>query len=551
MNGLSSEAFAAQLRHAEDRLRAVGLSGRAAYAALCRDLARRLELAEHLWLDGPNAPEEADLDRIPLTAELDLFGLAYERFFPEVFKAERGQYFTPRPLVELMADLVGIRPGERVLDPTCGSGTFMVVALSRGAQVDGIEIDPELVALCRLNLALHGTNPRSVRQGDLFRAEVDGVWDVILANPPFSVDIRNPEALERYRLADGKQRVGSDTLFLEAAHARLRPGGRMAVVLPRSILANPSYEFLRDWMDERFVRRAVVSLPEGVFRPFGGTTTRAVVLVLQKLPARVVPWIAAVVDSPGYDPTRKVFRRTEPDELAQLRIALKQGTAPTAPAGNPAWLPEEALRISTLGQGVPAAALLDLAPLAQVQHIRPGDDPESGFTEVDLADVDKHTGEVSRGRARVGGDFRGSKTGFEPGDLLFARIRPSLNNVVIVSRPQSGLPEAMCGSSEWVRLAPPTHPYFALVAARSSFVRAQLRSTGGQTRPRIKAGDLDEVQIPDPGPEARALIDDLVGEAHRARLESRRKMDAVAVLYERFGRGELDRGGLLKALKAL
>ena len=551
MSGLTSEAFAAQLRSAEDRLRAAGLSGRSAYAALCRDLARRLELSEHLWLEGPDAPKEAGLERIPLTAELDLFGLAYERFFPEVFKAERGQYFTPRPLVELMADLAEVRPGDRVLDPTCGSGTFMVVALSRGAEVDGIEIDPELVALCRLNLALHGTNPRCVRQGDLFRTEVEDSWDVILANPPFSVDIRNPDTLRRFSLTQGRARVNSDTLFMEAAHDRLRPGGRMAVVLPRSILANPSYQGVRDWVDARFARRAVVSLPEGIFRPFGGTTTRAIILVLQKLPARVKPWVASVVENPGYDPSRKVFRRTEPDELAALRIALKRGEAPVVPAGVDGWLPEDVLGSTALADGVPVTDLLDLAPMAASQHVRPSDDPSLDLTEVDLADVDKHTGEVSTARVRKGADFRGSKTGFSEGDLLFARIRPNLNNVVIVSRPQADLPAAMCGSSEWVRLAPTSHPYFALVAARSCFVRTQLASTGGQTRPRIKAGDLETVKVPHPGDEAAALIDGLVGQAHKKRLEARRVIDAVSDLYARYGRGEIGLDELVSALRAL
>ena len=100
----SSEVFAAALRDAEDRLRATGLSGRRAYAALCRHFAERLHIPDSMWLDGPDAPAGARLDRIPLTAELDLFGLAYERFFPEIFKAERGQFFTPRPLVELMVE---------------------------------------------------------------------------------------------------------------------------------------------------------------------------------------------------------------------------------------------------------------------------------------------------------------------------------------------------------------------------------------------------------------------------------------------------------------
>jgi len=551
MNGLTSEAFAAQLRSAEDRLRSVGLSGRAAYAALCRELARRLDLSEHLWLEGPDAPREAGLERIPLTAELDLFGLAYERFFPEVFKAERGQYFTPRPLVELMVDLAGVRPGERILDPTCGSGTFMVVALARGAEVDGIEIDPELVALCRLNLALHGANPRCVRQGDLFRTAVDDSWDVILANPPFSVAIENPDTLRHFSLSRGRPRVGSDTLFLEAAHDRLRPGGRLAVVLPRSILANPSYAWLRDWLDERFARRAVVSLPEGVFRPFGGTSTRAVILVLQKLPARVQPWVAAVVENPGYDPTRKVFRRTDPDELAALRIAWKRESVPTVPVGTSGWLPDAVLGESSIGSDVQSTSLLGLAPMASDQHIRPGETPQELFTEVDLADVDKHTGEVSSGRTREGSDFRGSKTGFSEGDLLFAKIRPNLNNVVIVARPSDDLPRAMCGSSEWIRLAPVAHPYFSLVAARSRFVRDQLASTGGQTRPRIRAGDLEEVVVPDPGEEARVLIDGLVGEAHSVRLQARRTLDSVADLYDRFGRGEIDQAELIQALRSL
>ena len=64
----SSEVFAAALRDAEDRLRATGLSGRRAYAALCRHFAQRLQIPDNMWLDGPDAPAEARLDRIPLTA---------------------------------------------------------------------------------------------------------------------------------------------------------------------------------------------------------------------------------------------------------------------------------------------------------------------------------------------------------------------------------------------------------------------------------------------------------------------------------------------------
>ena len=545
----SSEVFAAALKEAEDRLRAAGLSGRRAYAALCRHLAERLQIPEKMWLDGPAPPPEARLERIPLTADLDLFGLAYEQFFPEIFKAERGQFFTPRPLVELMVDLAEVGPRDRVLDPTCGSGTFLAVATGRGAEVDGVEVDPELVALCRLNLALHGADPRSVRQADIFRDVPQEQWDVILANPPFSMRIDDPATLARFTVARGRGRVVSDSLFLQAAHDRLRPGGRLAVVMPRSIMSNRSYSWLRQWLLARFVRRAVVSLPEGVFRPFGGTTARAAILVLEKLPARVTDFAIGVVKCPGYDTARKRFKATERDDLAALRIAWRQGQLQRVDSGAEAWLPEAILAESTIPESVPVLTLGEVAPLAARQSFK----PEAGqtYTEIDLADVDKMTGEVSAGRARSASELKGSKTPFVEGELLFARIRPSLNNVVMAAKPHPDLPNTLCGSSEWIRLKPEHDRHFAFVAARSTFVRDQLQSTGGQTRPRIKAEDLQPLYVPDPGPANRAAIDEIVGEALLVRRLARQRLDSVAALYEAFGRGEIDEVVLATGLAAL
>lgn len=547
---MSGERFALQLREAEDRLRAAGLSGRAAYAALCRHLARRLDLPPHLWLDGPDAPPQAGLDRIPLTAELDLFGLAYERFFPEIFKAERGQYFTPRPLVELMVDLAEVRRGERVLDPACGSGSFLVAAWGRGAEVDGIEVDPELVALCQLNLALLGANPRSVRRADLFREPVDELWDVILANPPFSVAIEDPDVLRGYALARGKSRIASDVLFVEAAWRMLRPGGRLSVVLPHSVLANSSYAVLRAWVDERFVRRALISLPEGVFRPFGGAASRAAIVVLQKRPAELRPWRVARVTNPGFDPKSRTYRRTEPDELALLRLALYHDRIARVPATEPSWEPDEILAEQPVSDGVPTTTLGELAELAP-WSLRPSDRPDEVFTEIDLADIDKATGEVSDARALRGDAFAGAKTAFHEGDLLMSRIRPELNNVVLARRPDPALPDNLCGSSEWVRLTPRANPRFTLLAARSPFVRAQLRATGGQTRPRIRAADIPELVVPDPGPALRARMDALLDEAYELRFRARQRMDQVAALYEAFGHGQIDLAALEAALAAL
>jgi len=549
---MSAEAFARALRDAEDRLRACGLTGREAYAALCRHLAHRLELPRHLWLPGVDAPSEAALEDIPLTAELDLFGLAYERFFPEVFKSARGQYFTPRPLVELVTDLAAIRPGDRVLDPTCGSGAFLVAASSRGADVDGIEVDRELVALCRLNLRLHGIDPRAVRHADLFREPVDADerWDVVLANPPYSLELSDRAVLDRFELGRDKAHVSSDVLFVEAAAQRLAPGGRLSVVLPYSVLANPRHSELRDWLQARFVRRSIVSLPEGVFRPFGGTASRACVISLQLRPAQVRGWQAAVVRQPGYDVTRRVYRRTEPDELGALRLSLREDVVPRFEHGHAEWVPEALLSDAGIGAEVPTVSLGELA-VPTPWTVRPADGPDEVWTEIDLGDVDAQTGEVTAARERRGHSFRGPKTAFREGELLFSRLRPANNKVAVVRRPDPALPDVLCGSSEWVRLRPHEHPYFALTAARSAFVRAQLQVTGGQTRPRLRADDLPGIAVPDPGPVGRALVDRLVGEAHDARAVARERLDAVAALYGRFGRGEIDEDALIAALQVL
>ncbi|HCH62161.1 MAG TPA: hypothetical protein DFR83_05105, partial [Deltaproteobacteria bacterium] len=369
---------------AERQLRATGMTGRRAYAALCRLLARQLELPPDLWLDGPDVPAHVTLPSAPIVDDVDLFGLAYERFFPEVFKAEHGQFFTPEPLARLVVALTDIRPEDRVLDPTCGAGTFLVLAAACGAKVAGIEVDPELVALCRLNLALHQQSPNAVRSADLFRLPLpeEGAFDVLLANPPFSVPITDPDTLRHYRLADGRSRVQSDVLFLEAAHARLKPGGRLGVVLPWSLVSNTGFAGTRAWLEEHFVRRAVVGLPEGVFRPFGGAAGRAAVVVLQKRPAAARPWIASMVHHLGYDPRRQRLVPTQPNGLAALARAARDGTAPRAPANAQTWSP------ATLDTGPghandrPTMPLGALAPVERRSLRTTGNEP---LTEVDLA----------------------------------------------------------------------------------------------------------------------------------------------------------------------
>ncbi len=537
-----AERFAAELRQAEERLRAHGLGGRRAFVALVRHLAGRLGIAPELWPEGPDAPASARLDAIPLAPDLDLFGLAYERFFTDLFKGKRGQYFTPRPLVELVTDLARVRGRDRVIDPTCGSGGFLVAAASRGADVEGIEVDPDLAALARLNLALHGASPRAVRTADFFASDPVELYDVVLANPPFSVDIHQHDVLSRHGVS--RSRVASDELFLRAAARWVRPGGRVAVVVPWSVLTSPSNQELRAFIDGHYVREAMVSLPEGVFLPFGGTLTRAAVLVLRRHPARLEPTLCAVVSRPGYDTTRRRYRRTEPDELVALRLHLRG--APYARAArvlDPPWVPEEALA-SSHAPGVPR---FRVAERARVRSGGARRGTEAPATVLTLADVDASTGEFMHAAVKSGRDVN-ALVPVAAGELLFGRMRPELRNIAVAERPDDVLPAALVASPEFVRVQAEREPDFLLTALRSSFALPGLASTAGQTRPRARTEDIASLQLPDLPDALRASFDAELGRVRAQRRRLRQRLADLERAYEAYGRGEIDEEALSRVI---
>ncbi len=539
-----AERFAAELRGAESRLRASGLGGRRAFVALVRHLSARLGLPASLWPDGPDAPASARLDALPLSPDLDLFGLAYERFFTDLFKGKHGQYFTPRPLVELVTELAGVRAGDRVLDPTCGSGGFLVAAGTRGADAEGIEVDPDLAALARLNVALHGANPRAVTRADFFASEPEQAYDVVLANPPFSVSITDPAVLSRHNV--GKDRVSSDVLFLRAAMRWVRPGGRIATIVPWSVVSSPGLAAVREELDAHCVREAVVSLPEGVFSPFGGTYTRAAILVLRRHPANVVPTLCAVVSSPGYEAGRRNYRRRLPDELVQLRLHLRGGPFPRAARMFDApWVPEEAFG-PRHDAGVPRFRVADRARVWSGGASRAGPEVSTVLT---LADVDPSTGEFTRGAVRTRQPADGLVP-VEPGEILFGRMRPELRKIALAERPDDALPERVVVSPEFVRVAAESEPDFLLLALRSPFAQPGLSATNGQTRPRARVEDLAALSLPDLPAEVRARLDEKLRDIRQQRRALRQRLAELERAYAAYGRGEIDADALNEVVTA-
>ena len=272
-----------------------------------------------------------------LRTETDVKGQAYEELVGANLRGDRGEFFTPRNVCDMAVRMVLSRfPTTRlsslkILDCCCGTGGFLVSTInllretitdfesSRGGSPDeiagrvasrvkelaernlvGMDINPFLVRTTQMNLVMHGDGSANVFQGDSLAPP--GEWaddsarnkvrhdtfDVVVTNPPFGgrAKIDDPHILARYELPaleskDTRALMPSEQLFVEGAWKYVRPGGFLAIVLPRSILNNPGLAFIRRWviMNARVV--ASIDMPKETFAEGGGVPNPSV-LILQR-----------------------------------------------------------------------------------------------------------------------------------------------------------------------------------------------------------------------------------------------------------------------------
>lgn len=217
-----------------------------------------------------------------LTAEHDYLGQLYETFFQYAGGNTIGQYFTPRHVAAFCADLLAVSKNDVVLDPACGTGGFLISAMNRIARehhlsrdqmvklvqkrLIGFDAEPVTAALCVANMILRGDGSSSVHRGDCFTAEEFPLAkaSVVLMNPPFP----------------HKKTDAPPELFVERALEGLAQGGRLAVVIPLSLLVKKDKMAWRQSIVKDNTVEAAIKLPDELFQPYAQPYT--VVLYLTK-----------------------------------------------------------------------------------------------------------------------------------------------------------------------------------------------------------------------------------------------------------------------------
>jgi type I restriction enzyme M protein len=234
----------------------------------------------------------ADFEHVPLAdVEGDLLGNAYmyliERFGSDAGK-KAGEFYTPKAVSSLLAKLAMPKAGDRICDPTCGSGGLLLLAgeevSSQGSQdyaLYGQEKTGATYNLARMNMFLHGQDSARIEWGDTLNnpllVENDRLmqFDIVVANPPFSLDKWGEQYLENDmygRFERGMPPASKgDYAFLSHMIATAKPkSGRVAVIVPHGVLFRGSAEEkIRQALIQENLLDAVIGLPAGLFQTTG------------------------------------------------------------------------------------------------------------------------------------------------------------------------------------------------------------------------------------------------------------------------------------------
>lgn len=262
-----------------------------------------------------------------LKTKRDSVGDAFEIFSERQFAGSKGQFFTPRVVVDMVIGMLAPKKQtEKIIDPACGSGGFLTATfehITEGIDDEmqkkqiaehclfGIDKDKDLAKICKAHMSIIGDGKSNIVRANSLESpqtEWDDTakskllnnselvsFDIVVTNPPFGskIKIKKDNILCNYELGhkwklnknDNKWSKINETketppqiLFIEFCLRLLKPGGRLGIVLPDGLLGNPRDGYIRQWIEEKAHILAVIDCPTATFMPHTGTKTSVIIL---------------------------------------------------------------------------------------------------------------------------------------------------------------------------------------------------------------------------------------------------------------------------------
>lgn len=505
--------------------------------------------------------------------QADIKGLAYEEVIKGTFdKSDNQQFFTPEAIVSFMVDMFAPRLCGTVCDPACGTGSFLIEASRRQdeARYLGLEVDQRLAWVSEMNMCLHGIGESNIccfdNAGSLGQdaTSLFGTVDVILTNPPFGSDYSDPEILSRFELGRGRKSRRRGILFLEQSCNILKDDGVVAIIIDQGVLNSSSAIDVREFLLTKFDFLAIVDLPDTAFMPYATVSTS--ILFMKK---------KGVASEDGhkifYAKATNVGRKAngDPDyiyasdgtshlnsDLPEIVSAWRsfEATGQLAPTDrwyicefdnepfeNPGFRLDYAFHhpmrmesINNINQcPYPMVSLGELCAERNESYL-PSSNPDiSMILMTGLANIESFTGRFMQ-IPTAAASVKSAVKRVEPGDIVFAKMRPLLRKIAYISSESSGFVSSECAVLT-VRKDKEgdcaIKPELLAAILRSDFVFGQIvHLVSGSGRPRINNKDLRKILIPVLPKEAQVTL--MAEIAANAELAIRLRDKAASLLEE-------------------
>ena len=379
---------------------------------------------------------------------VDIKGEAFEFFLSEYNasdKSELGQYFTPRHVTEMMATLLSPAPGDKILDPFCGTGGMLISAYShirmgldsktnnfddklaelKSKTLYGNDLSGGASSLAKMNMIILGDGQSNIKREDSFDSLEHHTFDKVITNIPFNLKgVMQVKQVVPFGNASGMQISNWNSMCVIKCIESLVHGGSAAIILPLTLCNSSKYRQIRDYIAKKCRIRACIRLPKKTFVSYTAAQT-AILVIDEAHRQRTADFTFVHLKSDGMsqDKKREPVPENDMKELLEYISENRIHEMPNAirmkyyngasfldfqqlfGTHENVWKLEELLTIKDTKQPLEADKL----------YAEPGLDSQSNLVRI-------------RGNLRLGRNIKAKKVIAEPGDLIIATLHTNNGN---------------------------------------------------------------------------------------------------------------------------
>jgi type I restriction enzyme M protein len=316
---------------------------------------------------------------------VDTKGIAFENFLNTTFRGELGQFFTPRPVVEFMIDMLNPQENEIVCDPACGSGGFLIrffqkvqesileninneyqqekQAIEANSQftaeqkaekilalfhdlehkiditkpntklwnlanlcIFGTDANERMARIAKMNMIMHGDGHGGIHHHDGLvnvAAIQDNTFDIILTNPPFGMKENNKEILKKFKISEHKTVITTQIIFVERCINLLKESGKMAILLPNNVFNGSESKDIREFVEDNGFILSTTTLPRETFLSSNADVNCSLLFFQKFTEAQKKSWENLLTNCKNTVKRNQHLERVEIDNILQYQINKK------------------------------------------------------------------------------------------------------------------------------------------------------------------------------------------------------------------------------------